>query len=260
MNRKICPKCKKEKKISEFHVNTREKDGLQWSCKECRSIKSDEKKQKEKQIRELKDRGLKQCNKCGEVKEFKFFKKDGSGYRTKCKLCCRDEIMKYGKSDSYRNYQREYQREWREEHREKVNERAKLSARRPIYREKLQIRNNEINHRLVNNLRHRVNRVIKDANVVKGYKTMDMLGCTIIFFKEYISSLFTDGMSWDNYGKGKGHWSIDHIIPCASFIMTDPEEQKRCFHYTNMQPMWGKMNLLKSSWHNGIRHKYKKNK
>jgi hypothetical protein len=52
-------------------------------------------------------------------------------------------------------------------------------------------------------------------------------------------------MSWDNYGiKG---WHIDHIIPCAAFDLTDPEQQKICFHYTNLRPLY---------WADNISRKY----
>lgn len=48
-------------------------------------------------------------------------------------------------------------------------------------------------------------------------------------------------MAWDNYGE----WHIDHRKPCASFDLSK-EEIKRCFHYTNLQPMWAKDNQSKS--------------
>jgi len=53
-------------------------------------------------------------------------------------------------------------------------------------------------------------------------------------------------MTWDNYGRKEGQWSIDHIIPCAIFDLSDPIEQKQCFHYTNLQPLWHIDNLKKS--------------
>lgn len=31
---------------------------------------------------------------------------------------------------------------------------------------------------------------------------------------------------------------MDHIIPCAIFDFTDPSEQKQCFHFTNIKPLW----------------------
>ena len=48
-------------------------------------------------------------------------------------------------------------------------------------------------------------------------------------------------MSWDNYGE----WHIDHIVPCASFDLSKKSEQKKCFHYTNLQLPWARDNLLK---------------
>jgi hypothetical protein len=53
-------------------------------------------------------------------------------------------------------------------------------------------------------------------------------------------------MNWDNYGFGIDKWNMDHIIPCASFDLSDPEQQKKCFHYTNLQPLWQLENILKS--------------
>lgn len=83
----------------------------------------------------------------------------------------------------------------------------------------------------------------------------DLIGCTMDDFKKWISSQFKDGMSWENYGYNG--WHIDHIRPCASFDLTKSEEQKRCFHYTNLQPLWAKPNRSKGSFYNGKRY-YKK--
>lgn len=50
-------------------------------------------------------------------------------------------------------------------------------------------------------------------------------------------------MGWDNYGE----WHIDHIIPCSSFNLSILEDQKKCFHYTNTQPLWKIDNLRKGN-------------
>jgi hypothetical protein len=77
----------------------------------------------------------------------------------------------------------------------------------------------------------------------KSKHTIELLGCSVEELKKHLEKQFTEGMNWDNYGK-KG-WHIDHILPCASFDLTDPEQQKRCFHYTNLQPLWAEDNYKK---------------
>lgn len=72
---------------------------------------------------------------------------------------------------------------------------------------------------------------------------IDFIGCKRLFFIAHIESLFKPGMTWENYGKGG--WEIDHKKPCSSFDLTDPEQQKACFHYTNMQPLWKLENMKK---------------
>ena len=75
----------------------------------------------------------------------------------------------------------------------------------------------------------------------KQDKTFDLIGCTPNQIKEHLESQFVNGMSWENRHK----WHIDHIKPCCSFNLTDPQEQRKCFHYTNLQPLWAKDNYKK---------------
>ena len=70
---------------------------------------------------------------------------------------------------------------------------------------------------------------------------MTLLGCTIEEMRTFLEAEFEEGMTWDNYGE----WHVDHIRPCASFNLEDPEEQKKCFHWTNLQPLWAADNLAK---------------
>ena len=53
-------------------------------------------------------------------------------------------------------------------------------------------------------------------------------------------------ISWEN----QGEWHIDHIRPCASFNLDLEEERHKCFHYTNLQPLWGTDNMSKNDTYN----------
>lgn len=68
-------------------------------------------------------------------------------------------------------------------------------------------------------------------------------GCSKQFLKDYLASLFTEGMSWDNYGQ----WHIDHIIPQAYFDFNNPDEVRMCWNYRNLQPLWGNDNIEKGA-------------
>jgi len=99
---------------------------------------------------------------------------------------------------------------------------------------------NDIEFMLKKKIRSRFYEIIK---INKSEKCLDLIGCSVIFLKKHIESQFKDGMNWENYGLYG--WHIDHIIPCASFDLTDPNQQKKCFHYTNLQPLWAKDNWKK---------------
>jgi hypothetical protein len=75
----------------------------------------------------------------------------------------------------------------------------------------------------------------------KQSTTFKLVGCSIEELKSHLQKLFLPDMNWNNYGE----WHIDHIIPCSSFNLTSIEEQKKCFNYTNLQPLWAKDNLKK---------------
>jgi hypothetical protein len=79
----------------------------------------------------------------------------------------------------------------------------------------------------------------------KSEKTLSYLGCSTEKFKEHMESQFTEGMNWNNHGFTG--WHIDHIIPCSSFDLTKEEDIRKCFHYTNLQPLWGTQNMQKGS-------------
>ena len=98
----------------------------------------------------------------------------------------------------------------------------------------------DINFRLAHYLRNRMRKVLK--GLIKSKSTIKLLGCSLKTFRKHLENKFTKGMSLDNYGK----WHIDHIRPCASFDLSKASEQRKCFNYKNLQPLWAKDNLIKS--------------
>jgi len=95
------------------------------------------------------------------------------------------------------------------------------------------------NFRIVHNLRNRISRVLKGNP--RLYTTMKLVGCSIDQLKRHLEKQFKIGMTWNNYGR----WHVDHIKPCASFNLSKPKEQRSCFNYTNLQPLWAKENIKK---------------
>jgi len=100
---------------------------------------------------------------------------------------------------------------------------------------------NDPQYKIACNIRRRIHAVLK--GISKSKSSLKLLGCDIPTFMKHIESQFTEGMTWQNYGLYG--WHLDHIMPCVSFDLTKPEEQAKCFHYTNLQPLWAKDNLSK---------------
>lgn len=94
---------------------------------------------------------------------------------------------------------------------------------------------------LVNNLYSGVRRALQRTKSVRCFKTMALIGCSIEHLKDHLEDQFVEGMSWENMGK----WHIDHIIPSSRFDLFDPIQQKLCFNWTNLQPLWAVENLQK---------------
>ena len=100
---------------------------------------------------------------------------------------------------------------------------------------------NNVNLKILNTLRCRLYNVLKRQNTKKNISTMELTGCELPFLKGYLEAKFKEGMTWENHG----YWHLDHVLPCCSFDLTQEEEQKKCFHYTNLQPLWAADNLSK---------------
>ena len=119
------------------------------------------------------------------------------------------------------------------------NKRYGIKHRKKLTQKYLNRRRTDPNFKILTILRGRIKDVLKGHS--KSDSTINILGCTIEELWIHLESKFTEGMTRQNHGK----WHVDHIIPCASFDLTKPEQQVKCFHYTNLQPLWALDNLKK---------------
>jgi len=98
-----------------------------------------------------------------------------------------------------------------------------------------------IQFRLKQVMATRIYDTLKNKNLKKNMRTMKLIGCDIPHLIKHLELQFKTGMTWNNYGK----WHVDHIKPCISFNLEDEIQQQKCFHYTNLQPLWAFDNLSK---------------
>jgi len=222
---------------------------------------------------------VKTCTKCQKSKSLPDFR----GQRSTCRQCDYHVSRAYKQRNqlAVSQYNREYSREYARKNREKLTEQGRewrkknadtfrahcskyyqenrdrilanvkqhaqknKEARSVYIREwaRIQRQENPI-FRMISALRGHVNK-----NLLRQGRSssMDLVGIDIEGLRAYLQSLFLPGMSWENYGK----WHLDHIIPIKHFKdnydLSDPEVQRRCFHYTNLQPLWAIDNMSKGA-------------
>jgi hypothetical protein len=129
------------------------------------------------------------------------------------------------------------QAKWREENREHVNKYSREYERMRCA--------TDPKYKLGRNTRTALWTCLKERSVAKYRSTFVLLGYSIEELMSHLEALFTEGMSWDNYGE----WHVDHKIPMNSFNFetTDDPEFKECWCLNNLQPLWGPDNLSKGT-------------
>jgi len=112
---------------------------------------------------------MKKCPKCKELKEVSEFYKSKStkdGLRTWCKVCNAKYNQEYKKSDKWKEYNRNY---------------------------KYNRTHNDIDFYVLLNVRSRLYFSIK--NKKKENTTIELLGCSIKYLKQYLESQFQPNMT-----------------------------------------------------------------
>ena len=134
---------------------------------------------------------------------------------------------------------------YRERHPERI--RAKKAAYYQRNKTKINKKANEKlktnpQARISHSLRSRLSQCIR--GIIKAGSAVRDMGCSIDELKDYLEAKFSEGMSWENYGK----WHIDHIIPLCKFDLSQREEFLKACHFSNLQPLWAFENFSKNRY------------
>ncbi len=206
--KKECSKCKVSKILSEFPKNSRFKSGFNPQCKNCLNSTA-------KAWRENNPDKFKATRKLNYQKNIDKMREEKRAYGAKTKPQKASYDIEYREANKKKIAA--YKKEW-----------EKKMMNDPIFKIK-------------RNLRRRVHHALMGRN--KSDNTFKLIGCSPEDFKSHIEGLWIDNMSWDNYGPSG--WHIDHIKECHTFELSDPEQQRECFHYSNQRPLWAKDNLTR---------------
>jgi hypothetical protein len=201
----------------------------------------------------------KNCIKCNIVKpliEFVPRQDSKDGYRNICIICKQKLDAEYRQNNKEKISQKI--KVWRDKNPEKCNtiytKYRKTEKRKKIAREwnrdnrtKLanlwvEKYNTDQQFNLSIKIRRRIHSTLSQRRLAKTDTIMKLIGCTYNEFQAYIESKFTPEMTWDKVLSSEIH--LDHITPVNNYDLSDPEQQKQCFHYTNLQPLWATTRVI----------------
>lgn len=201
---------------------------------------------------------MKKCCRCGEIKPLDNFyinRHVKSGLSSKCIPCEKQYQIEYRSDEfnrkrknindkKYYHQNKEIFAQKRKEYDLKNPERQKEYNRVNLKKNNLTQNkryNQDINYKLRKLATARVYLILNGKS--KSKRTLEILGCTADEFRQYLESMFSPEMNWQNHGE---IWEIDHILPCASFDFTQEGNIEKCFHYTNHQPLFKTTEIAES--------------
>ena len=252
---KRCTKCQEEfpATLEFFH---KKGDGLRSRCKKC--INKQIRTTRNKNRPEKSDYTIpktKKCSKCGDEYEnnLEFFYKCSQkrdNLRPECKKCTNAHHKEYRKNPEVKHRRNHAIKTWAKNNEERSSqikkqhyENNKSKYIEKAKRWKKEKCNSDPSYKVLLSCRNRLSRIVREKDGSKPDSTLNIIGCSTNELKSNLEKQFVDGMNWENYGRYG--WHVDHIRPCCSFDLTDPEQVKKCFHYTNLQPLWAEDNLSK---------------
>lgn len=245
---KVCRTCKKRLPLSSFEYTAY---GERLECRQCRAERYKNKYHSDQEFREQ------------ELVKCRLWQKNNKAHIREYWQKNKKKYLMWAKQWRERNKDKvaENNKKWKEKNRDKVRLLNKIWRQNNLEKARVSSRKCSKNHRkerqaywrskyqsdsifkMTDHLRNRIRKVLKSCNTKKSLHSIKLLGCNPFQLKNYIENKFNAEMSWENYGRLG--WHLDHVRPLASFDLSDPEQQKIAFHYTNLQPLWWHENLKK---------------
>ena len=222
----MCIRCKLEKPPIEFYKNKNTKNGFNIYCKKCfrdLCVNNDKSKDTLKKWKKNNPERLKQYN----AKQRKKNKENIAEYMAIWRKNNKEHIREYRKNN--KEASNKYSAKWREKNPNYINE---------YYKKR---RNTDESFKLQDNLRRRFRKALNGHT--KKSSVLKYLCCSIEDLKKQLEKQFKPEMNWENYGK---IWHIDHIHPIVHFDHSDENNIKKCWHYSNLQPLFATTEIAKS--------------
>lgn len=116
----------------------------------------------------------------------------------------------------------------------------------------------ELNRRLHMMLSNMITSLQRHGVTIKSNNKIGRNGYSRAELKAHLETFFNSKINWDNHGKKRGQWSIDHIKPIKAFLaegITDPIVINAL---SNLRPMLHSKNISKGAKYNGIDYASKK--
>ncbi len=240
---KTCTKCNQIKQKTQFNIALTKSTGLSSHCKDCIEIYTQNNKEKLKIYKkEHREKNIDKILK----RDREYYYKNKQRIQERNKQYKKDHPEVY-KSDKTRETKRIYCYKNRERIKQQLQ--ARKAKNPELYRRRFnetmrKHRKNNPQAILAIRVRNNLRLTLKENNIIKFDSTENILGCSFEFFKKYIESLFTEGMTWDLLMQSQ--IELDHKIPLCSVDLTLPQNLRMVCHYTNIRPSWERDNNYKA--------------
>lgn len=239
--KKKCNDCEKYKLLEEYYKSSNSIDKFSSICKLCSNKRSRDHNKTEAGREYYKQYSKKRREQPKRIEyEKEWYKKNIDNHKKtnkKWREQNKEHVALKAKEYREKNLDKEKARikKWQIENKERIKKVRNVTVKKR-YKEDLDFKIKEV---LKSHLRRALQGRSKESSVFK------LLGCSLKEFKNHIESKFKKGMNWDNHGPIG--WHIDHIKPLSRYDLTKKINQKKLFHYTNLQPLWWIDNIRKSN-------------